>query len=509
MALPKTAPLSHPIHGSDPQEFSIDCVRNACSHVLSSLNGNLTTEKKLVKLVRKEMGVKGKISKQNKKLIRKQIKYVLKKKPSCLHDSKDLKDDNSYIGGEASSSGEVKRILTNEKKHKRKRTHISKEEKPVSGLRKSKKGTMSQEMRSNETKIRRKSVSPVDVYEGEPFSGSVSVSCGSETEHSSRKVEEEVDAPKQRGELDVIGIISADSEKNECSISLDSNMTKTTAIEPLANRNESYRSSRRRSMRMLSSREKLLDRRSDSSSTYKKGDSFLVKSSSQRSCPVKKVNTLSDDIRDIFYNMDMESMTLKEIVNMLRDSGHEVEGRKSDIKKQVKKLFKERYSRQQYGRRMQEAFDKKNCLDSKTFLEIEEEERPPTRTITLPDRNSIAYTNPLSKAKIKELTDKKILNWNSFDRKLLNDYKFEMSLKKLIDYKETHGHTCVPYKTKLGMWVANVRQLYVRKLAGESNSLSDTRIRLLNDIDFVWSMDAWRKSFEKLKELQLNVSFVF
>jgi len=490
----------------------LNALRNACSHVFSRLDGNLTTEKKLIKLVGKEVGIKGKISKENKKLIRKQMKYVLKKKPSCLHDSEDLKDDNLHVGGEASSR-EVEGILTNEKKHKRKRKHIKKEGKPVrertKRRRTPKEGTISQEMRSNETKIRRKSVSPVDVCEGESFSGSVSVSCGLATEHSSQKVEEEVDAPKQRGELDVIGIISADSEKNECSISLDSNMTKATAIEPLTNRSESNRSSRRRSMRMLSSREKLLDRRSDSSSTYKKGDSFLVKSSSQRPCPVKKVKTLSDDIRDIFYNMDMESMTLKEIVNMLRDGGHEVKGRKNDIKKQIKKLFKERYSRQQYGRRMQEAFDKNNCLDSKTFLEIEEEERPPTRTITLPDRNSIAYTNPLSKAKIKELTDKKILNWSSFDRKLLNDYKFEMSLKKLIEYKEMHGHTCVPYKTKLGIWVAHVRQCYVRRLAGESNSLSDTRIRLLNDMDFVWSMDGWRKSFEKLKELQLNVSFVF
>ena len=322
MALPAAAPLSLPMHGSAPQEFSIDCVRNACSHAYSSLNGNLitkkklvklvgkemgikgkiskehnklirkqmkfvlkgkllyllnskdlnalrnacshvfsrldgnlTTEKKLIKLVGKEVGVKGKISKQNKKLIRKQMKYVLKKKPSCLHDSKDLKDDNSYIGGEASSSGEVKRILTNEKKHKRKRKHISKEEKPVRELRKSKKGMMSQEMRSNETKIRRKSVSFVDVCEGESFRGCVSVSCGAATEHSSQKVEES----------DLTGIISADSEKNECSISLDSNMTKTTAIEPLTDRSESHRSGRRRSMRLLRSREKLLHVRSDSS----------------------------------------------------------------------------------------------------------------------------------------------------------------------------------------------------------------------------------------------------
>jgi len=488
-------------------------LRNACSHVFSRLDGNLTTEKKMIKLVGTEVGIKGKISKEHKELIRKQMKYVLKKKASRQQDSKDLKDDNSYIGAEA-SSGEVEGILTNENKHKRKRKHINNEEKPVRDLRKRrrtpKKGTISQEVRSNESKTRHEAVSLVDVCEGESFGGSVSASRNSATEHSSQIVEKEVvDASKQRVKLDVIGIISADSEKNQCSIYLDSNMTKITSIEPLTNRSESYRSGSRQSMRLLRSREKLLDRRSDSSSTNKKGDSFLGKGSSQRPCPVKKVKTLSDDIRDIFHNMDMESMTLKEIVNMLRNSGHEVEGRKNDIKKQIKRLFKQRYNCQQYGQRMQKAFDKKNCLDSKTFLEIEEEERLPTRTIALPDRNNIAYTNPLSKTKIKELSDKKILNWNSFHRKLLNDYKFEMSLKKLIDYKEKHGHTCVPHKTKLGIWVAHVRQLYIGRLAGESNSLSDTRIRLLNDIDFVWSMDGWMKSFENLKELQLNVSYSF
>ena len=347
MALPAAAPPSHPMRGSAPQEFSIDCIRNACSHAYSRLNGNvitkkkliklvgkemgikgkiskehkkmiqkqmkyvlkgktshlldsedlknlrnacshvfsrldgnLTTEKKMIKLVGKEVGIKGKISKENKKIIRKQMKYVLKKKASRQQDSKDLKDDNSYIGAEA-SSGEVEGILTNENKHKRKRKYISNEENPLKELRKTKKGSISQEMRNNESKIRRKSVSFVDVCKGESFGGNVSVSCSSATEHSSQV--EEVDASKQRVDSESIRSISADSHKNECNISLDSNMAEATSIEPLTNRSESYRSGRRRSMRLLRSRENCLHVRSDSSSTNEDGTKTNISAGRKKS----------------------------------------------------------------------------------------------------------------------------------------------------------------------------------------------------------------------------------
>ncbi|KAL9186959.1 hypothetical protein ACHAXT_010679 [Thalassiosira profunda] len=65
--------------------------------------------------------------------------------------------------------------------------------------------------------------------------------------------------------------------------------------------------------------------------------------------------------------------------------------------------------------------------------------------------------------------------------------RWERTLDDLRAYKEMHGHTNVPQKEgALGRWVNNQRQFYSRKLKGEKVSLTDERVRQLDELGFVW-----------------------
>lgn len=70
-----------------------------------------------------------------------------------------------------------------------------------------------------------------------------------------------------------------------------------------------------------------------------------------------------------------------------------------------------------------------------------------------------------------------------------HDYKFEISVKKLAEFRSIHGHTRVTEKQDhyLHCFVRRQRELY-KALENPSirNSLSPKRMQMLNDIDFVW-----------------------
>jgi hypothetical protein len=74
----------------------------------------------------------------------------------------------------------------------------------------------------------------------------------------------------------------------------------------------------------------------------------------------------------------------------------------------------------------------------------------------------------------------------------------------LKEYKENHGDCNVPgdwpENKQLSSWVANQRTNYKNK------TLSDDRIKLLEDIGFVWDVPelSWEKMFEALKEYKRN-----
>lgn len=64
-------------------------------------------------------------------------------------------------------------------------------------------------------------------------------------------------------------------------------------------------------------------------------------------------------------------------------------------------------------------------------------------------------------------------------------------LKALKEFKVKNGHTNVPKNEKymqLGRFVNNHRQFYRKKLEGETNSLTDDRVKALEELGFVWAM---------------------
>lgn len=62
------------------------------------------------------------------------------------------------------------------------------------------------------------------------------------------------------------------------------------------------------------------------------------------------------------------------------------------------------------------------------------------------------------------------------------DYTLLIELKA---YKQMHGHTKIPQKEgSLGRWVNNQRMFYAKRMKGEKSSLTDERIKLLDEVSF-------------------------
>jgi hypothetical protein len=102
--------------------------------------------------------------------------------------------------------------------------------------------------------------------------------------------------------------------------------------------------------------------------------------------------------------------------------------------------------------------------------------------------------------------------------RLLNELDFvwdpreDIWTKRYEDLKEyyaEHGHSMVPAQSEtykeLGVWVQMQRQCYKQKIQGnlpKEIGISNKRIRLLNEVDFVWDTREvrWRTQYQKLVE---------
>jgi hypothetical protein len=70
------------------------------------------------------------------------------------------------------------------------------------------------------------------------------------------------------------------------------------------------------------------------------------------------------------------------------------------------------------------------------------------------------------------------------------DKKWNMNYDKLVEFKRTNGHCMVPKKykedTSLGVWVCTQRQCH------NKNKIRPDRERILDEIGFAWTVDAYR-----------------
>ena len=85
--------------------------------------------------------------------------------------------------------------------------------------------------------------------------------------------------------------------------------------------------------------------------------------------------------------------------------------------------------------------------------------------------------------------------------KLLNEVGFEWSPQDnswndlhrlLVEYKNEHGNCLVPQRYSknkaLGRWVAKQRTQYRLRREGKQTPLTEERIKLLDEVGFVWSV---------------------
>ena len=79
--------------------------------------------------------------------------------------------------------------------------------------------------------------------------------------------------------------------------------------------------------------------------------------------------------------------------------------------------------------------------------------------------------------------------WNVLEAQWLENYE------ALAEYKiDNNGNVCVPKRyiteegTKLGVWVSNQRYQYTSMKKGKYSPLTNERICLLNELEFVWKV---------------------
>ena len=84
--------------------------------------------------------------------------------------------------------------------------------------------------------------------------------------------------------------------------------------------------------------------------------------------------------------------------------------------------------------------------------------------------------------------------WHQYDATWSDRYQ------ELIAYKNDHGHTQVPtVHSNLGVWVGTQRKQYALLQQKKPSHMTEERMKLLNEIGFIWKVNTWDERFEKLK----------
>ena len=87
--------------------------------------------------------------------------------------------------------------------------------------------------------------------------------------------------------------------------------------------------------------------------------------------------------------------------------------------------------------------------------------------------------------------------WHQYDATWSDRYQ------ELIAFKREHGHTQVPtVHSNLGVWVGTQRKQYTLLQQNKPSHMTTERMQLLNDIGFLWKVNAWDVRFEELKSFR-------
>ncbi|KAL3930183.1 MAG: hypothetical protein SGBAC_011871 [Bacillariaceae sp.] len=85
------------------------------------------------------------------------------------------------------------------------------------------------------------------------------------------------------------------------------------------------------------------------------------------------------------------------------------------------------------------------------------------------------------------------------------EQQWQEQYQGLLEFKRKHGHCCVPNtyepNTTLGRWVKRQRYQYKLRQAGQQSTLVASRVRILEEVGFVWDSHAalWEERLNELK----------
>lgn len=114
----------------------------------------------------------------------------------------------------------------------------------------------------------------------------------------------------------------------------------------------------------------------------------------------------------------------------------------------------------------------------------------------------------MSKASKKKGCSTKVRRYNQCEQ-------WKERFHELLEYRKIHGHCSVPYKYPknplLAGWVKRQRYQYSLMKKGKKSFITDKRIKILNDIGFVWNSQevSWQERFKELQEFRARYGHGF
>ena len=138
----------------------------------------------------------------------------------------------------------------------------------------------------------------------------------------------------------------------------------------------------------------------------------------------------------------------------------------------------------------------KRFQELKTYFQNNGHSSPPTDhplfswCVTL--RSKYNKKRPALSQTKKDLLNELNFVWNP------DEYKWNLKFQELRKFFQDNGHFDVPVDSSIWKWIVSQRSNYKR------GKLSLERIKLLNDMNFVWDAfeDDWQRKFKKLKEYE-------
>lgn len=103
------------------------------------------------------------------------------------------------------------------------------------------------------------------------------------------------------------------------------------------------------------------------------------------------------------------------------------------------------------------------------------------------------------------LTDERLVALSSlgfeFNRTEVLDKTWNTQYQELKRFQEDNGHQCIPSKSQLWRWMDTQRIAYRNWKRGNYSPMTEERIRLLNEIEFIWnpSETRWNARLNELK----------